>query len=673
MDPKEMEGLFRGPAIRTLFGRMTGPRVGTSPKDDMKRIKAAELVNYIVSRHYIILERRHDESGIFLKVRVDTDTNEEMFDEVRNKLKRYGLYPRLIKDGGSHFILVFPLPKRKKGGTRVNLILLIATLFTTIWAGSLLWMMRGEELDSAVDLFAVLIDVETLFMGGLTFALPLLLILGTHEFGHYFTARRYRIDASLPYFIPIPPFISPIGTFGALISMKEPISNKKSLVDIGAAGPIAGFIVAIPVTIIGLLLTKAYPVTASLMEGETVMIINPPLLFQGFMMLLGVADEGVLFPTAFAGWLGLFVTALNLLPVGQLDGGHIMRGILGDRSKYVSMGAMVMMVVLGIITGFTTYIFFAILILFLGARHPPPLDDISPLSKRQWVIAGISLLIMTLTFHPVPLEQMTIRGEGVDIVHDWDEHFVSPLVPNYETILLENDGRSDKEITLQVFMEGILIIPSITNKTLDVDEQGWGDTAQDAFFTYKHDGWYILLMGPKRFDIDGESTYSVPLILGCSLDKEFGNSTNITMKFETDEGKETINSFNLIRANTFLEMELGDYHGSKVINGTIWNLNGISGNTSLTITRENATGTGVFIFHPGNGSWSNSNSSPVVTEAGIEKYFISLNWGPADERPKNATFTLELEKHTERWEGEDIVVSFEGPMNLTGSRAITHH
>ena len=289
MDPKEMEGLFRGPAIRTLFGRITGPHVGTSPKDDLRRIKAAELVNYVVSRHYIILERRHDESGIFLKVRVDTDTNEEMFDEVRQKLKKYGLYPRLIREGGDHFILVFPLPKRKKGRTRVNLILLIATICTTVWAGALLWMMRGEELDSVMDIFVILIDPEMLFMGGLTFALPLLLILGTHEFGHYFTARRYRIDASLPYFIPIPPFISPIGTFGALISMKEPISNKKSLVDIGAAGPIAGFIVAIPVTIIGLLLTKAYPVTSTLMEGETVMIINPPLLFQGFMMLLGVA------------------------------------------------------------------------------------------------------------------------------------------------------------------------------------------------------------------------------------------------------------------------------------------------------------------------------------------------------------------------------------------------
>jgi membrane-associated protease RseP (regulator of RpoE activity) len=251
---------------------MIQPPDNSSPNDNMKRIRAAELIGSIVAEQYIIIERRFDESGVFLKVKLDIDNNERMFEKVRTELKRYGLYPRLVVEKGAHYILVFPLPKRGKGRSKVNLILLIATIFTTVWAGSLLWMMRAEEMSSIGDLFLVLIDIPTVLMGGLTFAFPLLLILGTHELGHYFTARRYNIDASLPYFIPIPPFISPIGTFGALISMKEPITNKKSLIDIGAAGPIAGFIVAIPVTIVGLLLTKAYPVAATLMEGETVMI-----------------------------------------------------------------------------------------------------------------------------------------------------------------------------------------------------------------------------------------------------------------------------------------------------------------------------------------------------------------------------------------------------------------
>ena len=391
-----MSGLFTGPAIRTLFGRVISAPGAGAPDGDVARMRAAKLVEQIASRFYIIEEQRFDETGIFLRVKIDTDRNEEMFDEFRRALKEYGLYPRLVRERSKDFILVFPLPKRKGKRNTVNLILLIATIFTTVWAGAILWMSRTEELSSAGDIFAVLFDPEYLLMGGLTFALPLLLILGTHELGHYFTSRRYGIDATLPYFIPIPPFISPIGTFGALISMKEPISNKKALIDIGAAGPIAGFIVAIPVTIIGLLLTKAYPVVPTLATGETILIINPPLLFHGFMALLGVPDEGVLHPTAFAGWLGLFVTALNLLPVGQLDGGHIIRGALGDSSKYISTGAMVLMVILGVVTGFITYIFFAILILLLGARHPPPLDDVSPLSARQWTVFGLSVVIMAL-------------------------------------------------------------------------------------------------------------------------------------------------------------------------------------------------------------------------------------------------------------------------------------
>jgi len=670
MDPKEIEGLFRGPAIRTLFGRMIQPPGNSSPNDNMNRIKAAELIGSIVAKQYIVIERRFDESGVFLKVKLDLENNEWMFEKVRTELKQYRLYPRMVVERGEHYILVFPLPKRGKGRSKVNLILLIATIFTTVWAGSLLWMMRGEEMNSIGDLFLVLIDIPAVLMGGLTFALPLLLILGTHELGHFFTARRYNIDASLPYFIPIPPFISPIGTFGALISMKEPITNRKSLIDIGAAGPIAGFIVAIPVTIVGLLLTKAYPVAATLMEGEMVMIINPPLLFHGFMWMLGIPEEGVLYPTAFAGWLGLFVTALNLLPVGQLDGGHIIRGTLGNRSKYVSNGALIIMVILGIFTGFSTYIFFAILILILGARHPPPLDDISPLTPRQWFVAGLSLFIMILTFHPVPLEQMTIKGEGVEMINEWGEHFVSPDVPNYEQIMIENSGSSDKEITIQVFFDGILVNGSIANKTPDVDPLGWGEIPQKAFFTYKMDGWYILLMGSRRFELPGRSTHSVPLVLGCSNEKEFGTTKNISIIFHNDDGKETITHFKLVRASVFLELEMGDYHGSLVVNGTLWNLEGIEGASFLSLSRNNATGDAVFIFHPVTGPWSSMSSDQVESFTDNRAQMRSIHWSAPEGVVSNCTFTLELDKHTGEPSGEELLVHYEGPGIFNGQRNI---
>ncbi|MGA1820615.1 MAG: site-2 protease family protein [Thermoplasmatota archaeon] len=675
MERDEMSGLFTGPAIRTLFGRVIAPPGTASASDDLKRARAAQMVEEITSRYYIIEDRKFDESGIFMRVKIDPDTNEGMFDELRRALKKHGLFPRLVKEGGRNFILVFPLPRRKGGKNTVNLILLIATIFTTVWAGSILWMSRTEELDKVADIVTVLFDPEYVLMGGLTFAFPLLLILGTHELGHYFTSRRYGIDATLPYFIPIPPFISPIGTFGALISMKEPISNKKALIDIGAAGPIAGFIVAIPVTIIGLLLTKTYPVSADLVSGETVMIINPPLLFHGFMALLGVPDEGVLYPTAFAGWLGLFVTALNLLPVGQLDGGHIIRGALGERSRFVSIGAMVLMVVLGVVTGFITYIFFAILILILGARHPPPLDDISPLSKRQWFVFGLSIVIMALTFHPIPLEQMTVKGEGLSLENEWSEHFASPYTPNWENFTLVNDDRSSVEVNIQITMGGETVVPTITNKTLDVGE-GWGNISESSYFVYKHDGWYILLMGAKRFEMEGRSEHQVPFVLGCSLQTPYGNSTDVEVSFTNGEEGGFGTTFTLARSTVFMELVQGDYHGSRVMNGTIWNLAGLEGSSNISLYRRNATGTGTVIFHSIERDWTSwSSKEPVqlVVEPGEWRQLGTVEWLPNGGNFSRAMFTLELDKNTKSWPGEDMIISLDGPGNLTASRDIRVH
>ncbi|MBN1540347.1 MAG: site-2 protease family protein [Candidatus Thermoplasmatota archaeon] len=669
----DMSGLFTGPPLRTLFGRVIAPPGRVSPANDQKRERAARMVGQIVSRRFIVEESRFDEAGIFLRIKMDRLTGEEMFDEVRRDLKKYGLYPRLATEGGRTFVLVYPLPARKKGRITVNLVLLFATIITTVWAGAILWMSRTREVASVGDLFGVLLDPMDLLMGGLTFAFPLLLILGTHELGHYFASRRYGIDATLPYFIPIPPFISPIGTFGALISMKEPISNKKALIDIGAAGPIAGFIVAIPVTIVGLLLTKAYPVSVSLTAGDSVMIINPPLLFHGFMALLGVPDEGVLYPTAFAGWLGLFVTALNLLPVGQLDGGHIIRGALGERSKYVSTGAMVLMVILGVVTGFTTYIFFAILILILGARHPPPLDDISPLSKRQWAVAGLSLLIMALTFHPVPLQAMKVKGGGLELGYEWSEHFASPYAPNYENFTLENDGSDDIDIDIRIHMGGEMVIPSITNKTLDAGEV-WTNISQSSYFVYRLDGWFLLLMGPKHFTVEKRDTCEVSFVIGCSLDTVSGNWTDVRIEFGTDEGEGVETSFRAIRSSMFLELSQGDYHGSKVINGTLWKLADLSGSVNLSISRRNATGIGTFIFHSMAADfvrWSSSEPFQIVVGPGEERDLVSLEWTSEDRNAISARFTMELDKNTSVWDGEEIIIGFRTSGNQSGSRSIT--
>jgi hypothetical protein len=189
---------------------------------------------------------------------------------------------------------------------------------------------------------------------------------------------------------------------GAFISIREPIPSKKSLLDIGVAGPIAGLIVAIPVTAVGLLLsTPLEASTSPVIEGGTT-LIGESLLFYAMRAFLPVPDNAFLHPMAFAGWVGLFVTALNLLPAGQLDGGHIARALLGDRAKWMSYGAFGLMVCLGLFTGYTGWLFFAFLIMFLGMRHPAPLNDVTGLDNRRKALGAVTAVILVLCFVPVP-------------------------------------------------------------------------------------------------------------------------------------------------------------------------------------------------------------------------------------------------------------------------------
>ena len=213
-------------------------------------------------------------------------------------------------------------------------------------------------------------DPHYLLMGAITFAFPLMLILGLHELGHYFMSRRHHVSASLPFFIPLPPYpVSPLGTMGAFISVREPIPNKKALLDIGIAGPICGFIVALPVTILGLFLTVRYahPVPADVtnyfIPGDSILYLAIGWLFPG-------SANYMIHPVAFAGWVGFLVTSINLLPVGQLDGGHIAQAILGEKAKFLGYASIGLMLVIGLYA--PSWLFFAFFVILLGIRHPPP-------------------------------------------------------------------------------------------------------------------------------------------------------------------------------------------------------------------------------------------------------------------------------------------------------------
>jgi membrane-associated protease RseP (regulator of RpoE activity) len=236
---------------------------------------------------------------------------------------------------------------------------------------------------------------------GLPFAGTLMIILLCHELSHYLSSKKHDVVATLPYFIPAPTLF---GTFGAFIKMKSPITTKNALMDIGASGPIAGFVVSVIATVIGLHLSKFEPVGKAV-AGVTFRF-GDSLLFSGLStLILGTAPKHygvVLDPVAIAGWIGFFVTSLNLIPVGQLDGGHIAYALLGERHTNVSRVLIVVMILLGIFV-WEGWAVWAVLLILLGFRHPPIVYSGVPLDTKRKVIGWIAVVIFIITFMPVPI------------------------------------------------------------------------------------------------------------------------------------------------------------------------------------------------------------------------------------------------------------------------------
>ena len=234
---------------------------------------------------------------------------------------------------------------------------------------------------------------------GLPFSATLLCILLAHEFSHYLASKKHGVQATLPYFLPAPTLF---GTLGAFIKMKSPINTRNALMDIGASGPIAGFIVALIATIIGLFLSQVVPVN----KVEGMITLGDSLLFKALARLIvGSVPEGhdvVLHPVAFAGWIGFFVTALNLIPIGQLDGGHIMYALMGERHAKLSKALVVVMVGLGLLV-WEGWLVWGALLIILGFRHPPIIYSEIPLDDGRKRIGWFAVVIFVLTFIPVPI------------------------------------------------------------------------------------------------------------------------------------------------------------------------------------------------------------------------------------------------------------------------------
>jgi len=248
--------------------------------------------------------------------------------------------------------------------------------------------------------------LSTFIIGGPVYSLAILSILVAHEMGHYLVSRKYGVPSSLPYFIPFP--LPPFGTLGAVIRTKGTIPHRKALFDIGSAGPLCGLALAIPAVVIGFLLSEV--VDVSKLPEQTTSLGNSPLLSLLQRLVLGdlpPSSDVVLHPIGYAGWVGLFITSLNLLPTGQLDGGHIIYALFGRHSKIIFRLTLVAITLISLIYN-VGWLLLVIILLFIGYKHPPPLDDITPLDWRRKAAGVLAFVIFFIAFTPIPFPGLSV-------------------------------------------------------------------------------------------------------------------------------------------------------------------------------------------------------------------------------------------------------------------------
>lgn len=286
----------------------------------------------------------------------------------------------------------------------LNIILFIATLFSTFFVG-ITWSLSFKYADvfsqsPQIDLNVKIFEDPQIISLSIVYAIVLIGILLGHELGHFLACQYYKIDATLPYFIPAPTLI---GTLGAFIKIKSPITRKQQLFDIGIAGPLVGFILSVPTLIYGLSLSRAVPA----IPREESLIFGEPLILKivGSMIFKNIPPDFdvILHPVAFAGWVGIFVTALNLFPIGQLDGGHISYALLGPKSRNLAKLFLGIFIFMGIFIWIGWFIWVFIIFL-MGLRHPRVIDEETPLSPRRKFLGFVVFIIFILSFIPDPIK-----------------------------------------------------------------------------------------------------------------------------------------------------------------------------------------------------------------------------------------------------------------------------
>lgn len=384
-----------------------------------------ELLTSLVSRVFRIedVTSGDPQKGWILRYRGHLlgDDSAAAYDLLADSVRVYGLTPLFRKDGDKHIVFLVPsLPEPKKRFPLVNIVLFLLTVFSVMLAGA------SPEGTPPADQGAQALWLLKSIFTGWPFALSLLGILLAHEFGHYLMSRYHKTAATLPFFIPLP--FSILGTMGAFIQMQAVPKNKRILFDIGVAGPLAGMVVAAPVLLFGLTLSQLGPIVQDpngFIEGNSLLYLlskylvfgqllpSPaslsglPLLqywlqyfFTGHPVPFGGTDVFI-HPVAFAGWAGLLVTALNLIPVGTLDGGHITYALFGEKIRKAYPFILGLLAALGLV--WSTWWIWALLLLWLGRVHAEPLDQITELDPPRRAVGWFAILLFALVFSPVPM------------------------------------------------------------------------------------------------------------------------------------------------------------------------------------------------------------------------------------------------------------------------------
>jgi len=295
-----------------------------------------------------------------------------------------------------------PVPVRTRDRVWVHIVLLLLTIVSTTVMGAFHYFSFTVGFQSG-NVVNPDLSSWSFYVKGLWYSATVLGILGCHEMGHYLACRYYGVDASLPFFLPAP-FLT--GTFGAFIRIRERIPSKIALFDIGLAGPVAGFLVAVPALFAGLALSATEHVPKDFTGYE----LGEPLLFRAVSWLVwGRLPDGVsvnMHPMAFAAWFGLLATALNLFPVGQFDGGHVAYAVFGKPATKLTLGMVV--IAIGLTMFSTSWLVWTVLmvvmIAVIGPEHPPTLDDHVPLDRARLAMAIFGLVMLILCFTPAPLE-----------------------------------------------------------------------------------------------------------------------------------------------------------------------------------------------------------------------------------------------------------------------------